>query len=53
MVELDVSPSSVSLSVEGKYELCVQLTEPVDCEAVTAKFNKSGGVLTVTMPCAC
>jgi HSP20 family molecular chaperone IbpA len=52
-VELDVSSSSVSLCVECTYELTVTLPEPVDADAVTAKFNKGSACLTVTMPCVC
>jgi HSP20 family molecular chaperone IbpA len=52
-IELDVSCSSVSLSVEGKYELVVSLAEPVDVDAVAAKFNKGIASLVVTMPCLC
>jgi len=52
-VELDVSSSSVSLCVECTYELSLLLPEPVDADAVTAKFNKGSASLTITMPCSC
>jgi hypothetical protein len=52
-IELDVACSSVSLSVEGAYELTVNLAEPVDVDAVAAKFSKGSASLTVTMPCLC
>jgi HSP20 family molecular chaperone IbpA len=52
-VELDVACHSVSLTVDGKYELSVALPEPVDPDAVAAKFSKSSSSLTVTMPCSC
>jgi hypothetical protein len=43
IVELDVSSSSLLLVVQSKYDLSLNLQEPVDPDTVTAKFTRASG----------
>ncbi len=42
---------SLSLSVEGLYELSVKLPAPVSEEKTKAAFKPKTGTLSITMPC--
>lgn len=48
--DLDVTESSLSLEVEGKYELDVDIPFPVDDNAADAAWDRAKCTLTLTLP---